>query len=118
MSDAKVIQAKLSIAFTNLRTSGINTEENFSGTPSDAWAEIEPGSDDDLAGFAYYTDWALETGAPDGRVTIGYGCKKEEATLDDQKRVGLKVRDALEESGIKTDWDEDPESTIGAVFSD
>jgi hypothetical protein len=106
---------RLDDAFEALDAEGIVARQHFSCCSncghSEIWGEIEEARQDgEVAGYVFYHMQDTESARGYGQLCLAYGSVEgsEAATAE----VGRRIVAALEEAGLKTEWDGSPKRRI------
>ncbi|MQY10253.1 hypothetical protein SRB5_03600 [Streptomyces sp. RB5] len=101
---------RLTRAFTALEAAGITARENFACCHDCGQAEIGGESAPDARGFVYFDHHATDAAAAGCGLSLRYG--GFDGSADTSTAVGREVVAALEDAGLRTEWDHDPSQVI------
>lgn len=109
------LRPKVNQVFDKLKKQGIRAEDNFSCCMSDALVEI---GDENYKGYAFYHEQDTERGRKTGSLHIAFGTMKGDASQAEQKVIGKKVKQALEDDDLAVEWNGDVQTRLLVTLKD
>ncbi|MGA5763454.1 DUF6891 domain-containing protein [Nonomuraea bangladeshensis] len=101
---------RLTQAFTALAAAGITAKENFACCSSCGRAEVGDAGSPDARGYVFFHSQCTDAAAAGHGLTLLYG--GFDGSPATTAAIGREVVAALEQSGLTTEWNGDPEQAI------